>query len=299
MPLRIPAFAISVGTPTAGPSTSLGMTGRGGGFGGGGEVGESDGLGGGKRRFLDFARNDRFGGTDRRFLDLAGSDRFGGGGLCIELAASAKLVEEAADEAVGTGCVGVGEFGAGGDGAVGGVGDGLFDQASLLCRDGRGFGEVERGDLEAVEEEAGAAGVDGVGGDAAEDLADGDLDGSAVLGKGEVEGGLAGAAVARVADGLAGVVVEVAELFPAEGGAAAAAAFGVDVAALEALGRVFGDAGCVLDDVGHVAGPPPPGFGCKIFKRKDLSSYLEAQASKQESPAGAGLFCVCFQFTWG
>jgi len=269
------------------------MTARGGGFGGGGEVGESDGLGGGKRRFLDFARNDRFDGTDRRFLDLAGSDRFGGGGLCIELAASAKLVEEAADEAVGAGCVGVGEFGGGGDGAVGGVGDGLFDQASLLGRDGRGFGEVERGDLEAVEEEAGAAGVDGVGGDAAEDLADGDLDGSAVLGKGEVEGGLAGAAGARVGDRLAGVVVEVAELFPAEGGAAAAAAFGVDVAALEALGCGVG--GCVLDDVGA----PTPRFWCKIFKRKGLSSYLEAQAGKQESPAGAGLFCVCFQFTWG
>jgi hypothetical protein len=37
--------------------------------------------------------------------------------------------------------------------------------------------EVEAGDLEAVEEEAGAAGVDVVGGDAAEDFADGALDG--------------------------------------------------------------------------------------------------------------------------
>jgi hypothetical protein len=36
----------------------------------------------------------------------------------------------------------------------------------------RGFGEVEAGDLEAVEEQAGAAGVDVVGGDTLEDFAD-------------------------------------------------------------------------------------------------------------------------------
>jgi hypothetical protein len=35
-----------------------------------------------------------------------------------------------------------------------------------------GFGEVEAGDLEAVEEEAGAAAVDVVRGDALEDFAD-------------------------------------------------------------------------------------------------------------------------------
>jgi len=39
------------------------------------------------------------------------------------------------------------------------------------------LGEVEAGDLEAVEEEPGTAGVDVVGGDALEDLADGVLDG--------------------------------------------------------------------------------------------------------------------------
>jgi hypothetical protein len=44
------------------------------------------------------------------------------------------------------------------------------------------FGEVEAGDLEAVEEEAGAAGVDVVSGDALENLADGGLDGGAVFG---------------------------------------------------------------------------------------------------------------------
>ena len=35
------------------------------------------------------------------------------------------------------------------------------------------FGEVEAGDLEAVEQESGAAGIDVVGGDALEDFADG------------------------------------------------------------------------------------------------------------------------------
>jgi hypothetical protein len=44
------------------------------------------------------------------------------------------------------------------------------------------FGEVEAGDLEAVEEEAGAAGIDVVGGDALQDLADGGLDGGAIFG---------------------------------------------------------------------------------------------------------------------
>jgi hypothetical protein len=45
-----------------------------------------------------------------------------------------------------------------------------------------GFEEVEAGDLEAVEEQAGAAGVDVVGGDSLEDLADGGLDRGAVFG---------------------------------------------------------------------------------------------------------------------
>jgi hypothetical protein len=50
------------------------------------------------------------------------------------------------------------------------VGGDLFDDFDGFGFDvvmGRGFGEVEAGDLEAVEQEAGAAGVDVVGGDAA------------------------------------------------------------------------------------------------------------------------------------
>ena len=85
--------------------------------------------------------------------------------------------------------LGFGEFGAGGEGAVDGVGDDLFDQIGFGCvaglAAGRGFaGEVEAGDLQAVEEKAGAFGVDLVGRDALQDLADGGLDGAAVFGEG-------------------------------------------------------------------------------------------------------------------
>ena len=73
---------------------------------------------------------------------------------------------------------------------MGGVGADLFDDVSS----GGGFAglgrawEVEAGDLEAVEEESCGAPVDGVGGDAAEDFADGLLDGGAVFELGDVEG---------------------------------------------------------------------------------------------------------------
>jgi len=99
-----------------------------------------------------------------------------------------------------------------------------------------GLGQVEAGDLEAVEEEAGAARVDVVGGDALEDLADGGLDGGAVFGKGQVEGGGSAAASFRIGDGFSGGVVVVAELFAAQAWAGAAVAVGEDVAALVLFG---------------------------------------------------------------
>ena len=89
--------------------------------------------------------------------------------------------------------VGVDELGGGGEGAQGGVVDDLFncvvEGVVVGVAAGLGLGQVEARNLEAVEEEAGAAGVDGVGGEAAEDLADTGLDSGAVLGEGEVEGG--------------------------------------------------------------------------------------------------------------
>ena len=89
--------------------------------------------------------------------------------------------------------------------------------------------------MQAVEEEAGAAGVDLVAGYAAEDFADGELDGGSVFRHGEVEVGLVGLALAWVLDGAAGGVVVVAEVFLAQAWAAAAVAVGEDVAALVTL----------------------------------------------------------------
>ena len=100
----------------------------------------------------------------------------------------------------------------------------------------RGFGEIEAGDLEAVEEEAGAAGVDVIGGDAAQDFSDGVLDGGTVLRERKVEGGAAASPLLRVGDGFSGGVVVVAEIFSAQAGAAAAVAVGEDVAALVLFG---------------------------------------------------------------
>ena len=127
-----------------------------------------------------------------------------------------------------------------------------FDRFRSGIAVGGWLGKVEAGDLEAVEEEAGAAWVDVVGGDALEDLADGDLDGGAVFGKRDVEGGAAAAAPSRVGNWFSSGVMVVAEFFVLQTGAAAATAVGEDVAALEASGRVrFG----VDDSVVHMSLP--------------------------------------------
>jgi hypothetical protein len=140
-----------------------------------------------------------------------------------------------------------GELGWRGDGAVLGVFDDFFDGGFGLgaFAGGQLRREIDAGDLEAVEEEAGAARVDLVLGDAAEDFADVVLDGGAVFGEEQIELGV----VAAVGDGFAharaaGGVVVVAEVRVAKGAAAAAAAVGEEVLALPG----FGGAGC--GDVG-------------------------------------------------
>jgi hypothetical protein len=55
----------------------------------------------------------------------------------------------------------------------------FFDRCGVGCDV---LAEVEAGNLEAVEEQASTARVDGVGGDALQDFADGELDGGAVFG---------------------------------------------------------------------------------------------------------------------
>jgi hypothetical protein len=128
-----------------------------------------------------------------------------------------------------------------------------------------GLGEDGGGDLEAVEEEAGAAWVDLIGGDALEDLADGLLDGGAVFGDGELEfeGGwrikCKGAVFGR---GLAGGVVVVAEVLVAKRGRAAAVAGSEDVAALVAFFGV------------HVY---PPCFWYQSLQKKRPESGLRSQ----------------------
>jgi hypothetical protein len=156
------------------------------------------------------------------------------------------------------------------------MGGGLFDEFGW---GGLRFGEVEAGDLEAVEEEAGAARVDVVGGDALEDLADGVLDGGTVFGERDFEGGAA--APARAGCGFAGGVVVVAEVFSAEAWAAAAVAVGEDVAALV----TFGCFGLLLDGVVHWS-LPTGYFWCKVFERKGLSlDFLPLFTIKDEGPA--------------
>ena len=95
--------------------------------------------------------------------------------------------------------------------------------------------QVGGGDLEAVEEEAGAAWVDVVGGDADKELAKGLLDGVVVGGGEEGEGAGAGEALVGAGYGAAGVVMVVAELLFAHARASAAGVVGEDVVALEVV----------------------------------------------------------------
>ena len=76
-------------------------------------------------------------------------------------------------------------------------------------------GEVGAGDLQAVEEDGGAFGVEIAGGDAAEDVVEGDLDGGAVVDGLHAEDADA-AGEGRV--GKARAVVVVAEVLGAQGG---------------------------------------------------------------------------------
>ena len=119
------------------------------------------------------------------------------------------FVEEIADEGASAATGSLVEFGYRGDFAMVRVVKDFvhgFFVAGLQV----GLREVEAGDLEAIEKEAGASGVDAVVGDAKENLADGVLDGRAVFRAGEGE--LGAAALASVDFGgwdwlPAGVVV--------------------------------------------------------------------------------------------
>ena len=135
--------------------------------------------------------------------------------------------------------------------------------------------EVEGGDLESVEEQAGAAGVDVVEGEVGEDLADGLLDVGAGGGLGQLDGVAAGEAGLGVGGGSARLVVEVAVVFVAQGVAAAAVSVDEDVAAAEVLGNFLALLGNLFV---FVHGAPPGYLMCKFLRTKDLVPDLPAAA---------------------
>ena len=114
-------------------------------------------------------------------------------GIGCETLAFVIFAFEFFDEAPGGAFFAVGaDAGGKGEDAEEGVCGDVFNRGCGAVFGGR-FGEVETGDLEAVEEQAGAARVNLVGGDALEDVADAELDGGAIFGVREVEVSGAGA----------------------------------------------------------------------------------------------------------
>jgi hypothetical protein len=111
----------------------------------------------------------------------------------------------------------------------------FVDVGPVVRGAGGGAREVGGGDAEAGEKEAGLLVVDVAGGDAAEDLEEGELDGVAIVDAGHLEGALVAMSVGGFA---AGAIVVEAEVVAAEGGRAAAGAAGVDVTALIAAGWI-------------------------------------------------------------
>ena len=113
-----------------------------------------------------------------------------------------------------------------------------------------GGGEWEGlgGDLEAVEEEAGAVDVDPVGGEELDDMSDGDVQLLQILWGGKVEA-TAGAAFVGVGRGVAVGVVVVAEGLAAQRGGAAGVAVGEEMCA-EGCGHGVGASPRVLFGLG-------------------------------------------------
>jgi hypothetical protein len=135
-------------------------------------------------------------------------------------------------------------------------------------------GEVDGGDAQGAEEQAGALVIELVEGDAVGDFEDGALDGGAVFEAGQIEGGVGEDEVAlRPAAGTGGVVV-IAEVFAAERWAAAAVSGGVDVAAEVAFaGRFWLGCGFLreLDRLcGFHFGIPPDTYFKKLKSSKHV-----------------------------
>jgi hypothetical protein len=121
------------------------------------------------------------------------------------------------------------------------------------------------------------------------------LDGAAIFGKGEVEGGGAGAALERVLYRAAGGVVVVAEFFVAKAGATAATSIGEDVSALVALGGGLGGDLC-----GWHGCIPSPGLMVQSIQTKrpaaGLGVQMQAIGLNAQARLMAGLFFFCFHY---
>ncbi len=147
--------------------------------------------------------------------------------------------------------------------------------------------QVGGGDLEAVEEETGAARVDVLGGDADEEARRG------IPGWRRSRWGVKrekvlrrARALVRADDRAAGVVVVVAELLVTQARAATTVVVGEDVVALVVVARLF------VVDGGFVVHGYSPLFWCKVFQRCGLSLDFRVQSGlpdcrvKWRSPGG-------------
>jgi hypothetical protein len=149
-----------------------------------------------------------------------------------------------------------------------GIVDDFFDRSRLLIR--FRFWDVAAGYLKAVEQKAGAAGINLVGGDEAQNFTERELESGTVRGVGEAKFIAFLFAQARVLDGRAVGSVVVAEVLAAQRPGAATPPVGVDMAAAVAgvILRCGGFGGGVLDLLGdgHGGYPPPRGLAAKYSK---------------------------------
>ena len=170
-----------------------------------------------------------------------------------------ELFEEQSDRALALELL---DAGGGSQRAERGVFGDLLDEEGRLGV-ARFFGQGDDGGLQAVEQQAGAARVQVVGGDALQHERDGVQDAAAVgelVGAGELKGAEAGLVGGGVLDGAARGVVLIAKLLPAQAGRGAAVAVHIDVAAAEALAGV---GLCGVVGLGHGACSPLCGAGVR------------------------------------
>ena len=214
-------------------------------------------LRGGRGDSLDLRQNDLRRGS-ARFRHVCGVDLF----RVLKMIFATEFFEQQRDAALADELA---DLLAGSERAERGVFGDLIDDEGRFGV-GLRLGQSDDGGLQTVEQQASAARVELVGGDAFEYQRDGVQDAAAVgeVGGVELEGSEAGLAGGGVLDGQARGVMVVAELLVAQAGAAAAVAVGEDVAAAVAvvLAGVLVGVGIAHDVfLRGCALPPPPFWG--------------------------------------